>query len=74
MADEQSIHEISPEDTRHIYEKKRVIVPTITAIILLIFGIIVSIKSMYYKSTDDAFVEGQKRWFAFRNWSKILWG
>lgn len=58
MADEQSIHEISPEDTRHIYEKKRVIVPTITAIILLIFGIIVSIKSMYYKSTDDAFVEG----------------
>lgn len=58
MADEQSIHEISPEDTRHIYEKKRVIVPTVTAIILLIFGIIVSIKSMYYKSTDDAFVEG----------------
>ena len=58
MADEQSIHEISPEDTRHIYEKKRVIVPTITAIVLLIFGIIVSIKSMYYKSTDDAFVEG----------------
>ena len=58
MADEQSIHEISPEDTRHIYEKKRVIVPAITALILLIFGIIVSINSVYYKSTDDAFVEG----------------
>lgn len=58
MADEQSINEISSEDTRHLYEKKRVIVPTITAIILLIFGFIVSINSIYYKSTDDAFVEG----------------
>ncbi len=58
MADEQSINEISSEDTRHIYEKKRVIVPTITAIVLLILGLIVSINSIFYKSTDDAFVEG----------------
>lgn len=58
MADEQSINEISSEDTRHIYEKKRVIVPAITAIVLLIFGLIVSVNSIYYKSTDDAFVEG----------------
>lgn len=58
MADEQSINEISSEDTRHIYEKKRVIVPAITALVLLIFGLIVSINSIYYKSTDDAFVEG----------------
>lgn len=58
MADEQSIHETSPEDSRHIYEKKRVIVPTITAIILLVLGLIVSVNSIYYKSTDDAFVEG----------------
>ena len=58
MADEQSIHETSPEDSRHIYEKKRVIVPTITAILLLVLGLIVSVNSIYYKSTDDAFVEG----------------
>ncbi len=58
MADEQSINETSSEDTRHLYEKKRVIVPTITAIVLLIFGLIISINSIFYKSTDDAFVEG----------------
>ena len=58
MADEQYLNEEMVEDTRHLYEKKRVIVPTITALILLIFGFIVSINSMYYKSTDDAFVEG----------------
>lgn len=58
MADEQSINPADAEDTRHIYEKKRVIVPAITAIILLIFGTIVSVNSIFYKSTDDAFVEG----------------
>lgn len=58
MADEQSINEIQAEDTRHIYEKKRVIVPTITGLILLILGTIVSINSVFYKTTDDAFVEG----------------
>lgn len=58
MADEQYLNEEIIEDTRHLYEKKRVIVPTITGLILLIFGFIVSINSMYYKSTDDAFVEG----------------
>ena len=46
------------EDKRPIYEKKRVIVPSITALILLIFGLIVTINSIFYKSTDDAFVEG----------------
>ena len=45
-------------DKRHIYEKKRVIVPAVTAVILLILGTIVSINSIFYKSTDDAFVEG----------------
>lgn len=58
MADEQSINEVQAEDTRHIYEKKRVIVPTITALVLLIIGAIISINSIFYKSTDDAFVEG----------------
>lgn len=46
------------EDTRNIFEKKRVIVPTIITCLLLIFGVVFSINSMYYKSTDDAFVEG----------------
>ncbi len=46
------------EDTRPEYMKKRVLVPSITAIIFLICGIFYSIHSVYYKSTDDAFVEG----------------
>lgn len=54
---------ITPElleeiDTRPEYKKKRVIVPAVTAIIFLILGIYFSIHSMYYQSTDDAFVEG----------------
>lgn len=57
MADEQSIN-AAMTDTRHFYEKKRVVVPTITAVVLLILGLIVSINSIFYKSTDDAFVEG----------------
>ena len=50
--------EIIPNDNRRFYEKKRVIVPTITALVLLILGLIISINSIFYKSTDDAFVEG----------------
>lgn len=57
MADEQSIHETMTDD-RPFYEKKRVVVPMITAFVLLTFGLIVSINSIFYKSTDDAFVEG----------------
>lgn len=57
MADEQSINE-AMTDVRHFYEKKRVVVPLLTAIILLVFGLIVSLNSVFYKSTDDAFVEG----------------
>ena len=41
------------------YKKKRVIVPTITAIILVILGIVAAIHSTYFQSTDDAFVEGR---------------
>ena len=40
------------------YMKKRVIVPTVTAIIFLFFGIYFTIHSIFYQSTDDAFVEG----------------
>ena len=40
---EENIAEvIKEEDTRHIFEKKRVIVPLITAVILLVLGLIVS--------------------------------
>ena len=45
-------------DTRPEYMKKRVIVPTVTAIIFLLFGIYFTIHSIFYQSTDDAFVEG----------------
>ena len=44
---------------RHEYEKKRVIVPSITAGILVILGISAAIHSTYFQSTDDAFVEGR---------------
>ncbi len=46
------------EDTRPEYMKKRVLVPSVTAIIFLICGIFYSIHTVYYKSTDDAFIEG----------------
>lgn len=45
-------------DTRHSYQKKRVIVPSITAVIFIVAGIYFLIHSHFYQSTDDAFVEG----------------
>src|SRR5574344_2473854 len=45
-------------DERPSYKKKRVIVPIITALLFLIFGIYFMIHSAFYQSTDDAFVEG----------------
>ena len=39
------------------YKKKRVVIPTITAIILVILGIYAAIHATYFQSTDDAFVE-----------------
>ena len=44
---------------RKSYQKKRVIVPAITAVLFLILGIAAIIHSLYYQSTDDAFVEGR---------------
>jgi membrane fusion protein (multidrug efflux system) len=44
---------------RKSYQKKRVIVPGITAVIFLILGILSIIYSFYFQSTDDAFVEGR---------------
>lgn len=44
---------------RHEYQKKRVIVPAITAGLLILLGIFAAIHSTYFQSTDDAFVEGR---------------
>lgn len=41
------------------YKKKRVIVPVVTAGILIVIGIILAIHSTFFQSTDDAFVEGR---------------
>lgn len=54
---QENINE-STEDDRPSYMKKRVIVPTITAVLLLIMGLILTVHSIFYQSTDDAFVEG----------------
>ena len=58
MEDNKAEDIIEVEDTRPEYMKKRVFVPSITAIIFLICGIFYSIHTVYYKSTDDAFIEG----------------
>lgn len=47
------------KNRRPKYKKKRVIVPSITAFILVIIGIMAAINSTFYQSTDDAFVEGR---------------
>lgn len=49
----------SAKKNRHEYQKKRVIVPSITAALLLMLGIFGAIHSTYFQSTDDAFVEGR---------------
>ena len=46
------------EDTRPEFTKKRVLVPCITGIVFLFCGIFYGIHTIYYKSTDDAFIEG----------------
>lgn len=47
------------KNKRNPYEKKRVIIPAITAILFLILGILSICYSFLYQSTDDAFVEGR---------------
>ncbi len=54
----QNDGELTTEDNRPSYAKKRVIVPTITAILFLIAGIYFLIHSIHFQETDDAFVEG----------------
>ncbi len=40
------------------YKKKRVIIPVISALVLIITGILLAVHSTFYQSTDDAFIEG----------------
>ena len=63
---------VEVEDTRPEYMKKRVIVPSVTAIIFLICGIFYAIHTVYYKSTDDAFIEGHVITVAPRVSSPVL--
>ena len=58
MGEKKTEEIVEIEDTRPEYMKKRVLVPSITAIIFLISGIFYGIHTVYYKSTDDAFIEG----------------
>lgn len=55
---EESAEEKNDEDERPSYKKKRVIVPALTALIFFLVGIYFMVHSIYYQSTDDAFVEG----------------
>lgn len=41
------------------YAKKRVFIPSVTAAILLMFGLYMGIMATHFQSTDDAFVEGR---------------
>lgn len=47
------------KNRRPEYMKKRVYVPTLTAILLIMTGIYAAIHATFYQSTDDAFVEGR---------------
>ena len=58
MKDKKAEDIVEIEDTRPEYLKKRVLVPSITGIIFLICGLFYAIHTVYYKSTDDAFIEG----------------
>lgn len=53
-----SVTEKNPNDKRPSYLKKRVIIPSITAILLILLGGYFLVHSIFYQSTDDAFVEG----------------
>ena len=58
MSNKKTEDIVEIEDTRPEYMKKRILVPSITAVIFLICGIFYAIHTVYYKSTDDAFIEG----------------
>ena len=51
---------------RKPYQKKRVIIPVITAAVFLCLGIFGIVYSAFYQSTDDAFVEAHLVYFSPR--------
>lgn len=58
MKEKNAEEVVETGDSRPEYMKKRVLVPSVTGIIFLLCGIFYGIHSIYYKSTDDAFIEG----------------
>lgn len=46
------------KDTRHFYQKKRIITLMTILPLIILAGVYISVKSIYYKTTDDAYVEG----------------
>lgn len=50
---------VKAKKNRPEYKKKRVLVPAITAGLLILLGISAAVHSTYFQSTDDAFVEGR---------------
>lgn len=46
-------------EIKPVYAKKRVIVPVLTAFLFLLIGIYMAVYSIYFQSTDDAFIEGR---------------
>ena len=55
---EKLITKENEDDKKPIYARKRVFIPFFIAVLIVVLGTIVSIRSIYYKTTDDAFVEG----------------
>lgn len=51
-------------EKRKPYQKKRVIVPVITAVFFVLMGIFGLIYSTFYQTTDDAFVEAHMVYFS----------
>ena len=59
-------------EKRKPYQKKRVIIPVITALVFVFLGIYGIIYSSFYQSTDDAFVEAHMVYFSPRVSGQII--
>lgn len=57
---------------RKPYQKKRIIIPVVTAIVFIFLGIFGLIYSNFYQSTDDAFVEAHMVYFSPRVSGQII--
>lgn len=59
-------------EKRKPYQKKRVVIPVITAVIFVLLGIFGIVYSTFYQSTDDAFVEAHLTYFSPRVSGQII--